>query len=475
MTSLRPPPEKRTFTSPILEQMLTRTAAMIADPALAWLFTNCFPNTLDTTVTFNPDGGSGGGDGGADTFIITGDIDAMWLRDSTNQVWPYLPFAKDCPKLRDLFRGLIRRQCRCVLLDPYANAFYRTPDKVSQWKTDQTEMKPGVHERKYELDSLSSVLRLATGYFAATGDAGPMDDELFLPAVRRIVQTIKDEQAGTPEQIHPRYSFARVTGNSTDTLAGGGHGNPCRRTIVPGGSQAAPSTLLTGGMSRSPFRPSDDAGIFQYHIPANAMASVMLRRTGDMLLKTGRATDLAALTVTLSFELDRALRTHAIIPHPVLGSVFAYEVDGYGSHVLMDDAGPPSLLSLPYLGYCKNTDPIYLKTRRLILSDANPYFHQGKAGTGIGSPHIGLGWIWPLAIITQAITSTDDAEILECLRLLKRAHTGLPEGSGFMHEAFWMDDPSRYTRSWFAWANTYFGELILHLAEHRPQVLQQKN
>ncbi len=468
MTSLRPPPEKRTFSSPVIEDVVARTAALIADPQLAWLFSNCLPNTLDTTVQFTADDGSGQ----PDTFIITGDIDAMWLRDSTNQVWPYLAFAKDCPKLRQLFRGLIRRQCKCVLLDPYANAFYAAPDRKSQWSSDQTEMRPGVHERKYELDSLAAVLRLITGYFGATGDAGFSDDPLFMSALRRIVQTIKSEQAGTPEQLNPPYSFARVTGNATDTLPGGGHGNPCRRTLVPGAGLDDPDKRV-GGMSRSPFRPSDDSSIFQYHVPANAMTSVVLRRVGDMLLTLGRATDLAGQVITLSFEVDRALRTHAIIPHPTLGSVFAYEVDGYGSHVLMDDAGVPSLLALPYLGYCKATDPIYLKTRRLVLSENNPYYHKGKAGAGIGSPHIGLGWIWPMSIIAQAITSTDDAEILECLRTLKRAHVEIGEGSGFIHEAFWMDNPAKFTRSWFAWANTFFGELILHLAKNRPQVLQQ--
>jgi meiotically up-regulated gene 157 (Mug157) protein len=452
-TSLRPSPDKRTFSSPCIEDLLESTAAKIADPELAWLFANCFPNTLDTTVTYTPES-----EGGTpDTFIITGDIHAMWLRDSTNQVWPYVPSAKHCAHLRNLLRGLIHRQAKCVLLDPYANAFYRTPDAVGEWKSDHTDMKPGVHERKYELDSLCSVLRLATGYVEATGDSTPLDTE-FLAAARLILETIKNEQKSTTEQPDPaHYTFARTTANATDTLSNNRHGNPVRRT----------------GMSRSPFRPSDDASTFQYHIPSNAMAVVMLRKLGETLAKNKVAggEDLAVEALLLSYEIHRALRANAILPHPTLGPIFAYEVDGYGSAVFMDEANVPSLLSLPYLGYCPATDPVYIHTRRFVLSADNPYFHDatGRGGyKGIGSPHIGLGWIWPLALITQALTSNNDEEILTCLKTLKASHAG----TGFMHESFRMENPIHYTRGWFAWANTYFGELILHLANTRPHLLK---
>ena len=191
----------------MIERVIAETCGKIADPELAWLFSNCFPNTLDTTVAFVPAEKSA--DGKPDTFIITCDNDAMWLRDSTNQVWPYVQFAKDCPLLREMLCGLIHRQAKCVLLDPYANAFYRDATKESQWKTDHTLMKPGVHEHKYELDSLASVLRLAAGYHEATGDVTPFDAE-FIAAVRVILQTIKNEQAGTPEQIEPWYSFGAL-------------------------------------------------------------------------------------------------------------------------------------------------------------------------------------------------------------------------------------------------------------------------
>ncbi|MGN6368545.1 MAG: glycoside hydrolase family 125 protein [Phycisphaerae bacterium] len=456
--SQRPPLEKRTFTSPVIEQVITDTCAKIADPELAWLFQNCFPNTLDTTISHTEDNGSGK----PDTFIITGDIDAMWLRDSTNQVWPYLPFAKHCPKLRALLRGLIHRQAKCVLLDPYANAFYRDPSRISPWKSDHTTMKPGVHERKYELDSLAAVLRLAAGYFEATQDATPFDDE-FLQSLQLILDTITHEQLGSSEQPYPlHYSFQRTNQNAIETLTLEGMGNPFKRT----------------GMSRSPFRPSDDAAIFQYLIPANAMTAMNLLKTATLLSTLSRSkienrksklTSLSTRCTKLAMELDSAIRKHAILEHPTYGKVFAYEIDGYASLHMMDDANLPNLLSLPYLGFCSATDPIYQNTRRFSLSPDNPYFAKGPAVPhgALSGPHIGQSWVWPLGIITQAITSTDDAEITECLRVLKSTHAN----TGFIHEAFRADNPQKFTRHWFAWANTFFGELLLHLAQTRPHLL----
>jgi meiotically up-regulated gene 157 (Mug157) protein len=148
--------------------------------------------------------------------------------------------------------------------------------------------------------------------------------------------------------------------------------------------------------------------------------------------------------------------------------IYAYEVDGFGNQLLMDDANVPSLLSLSYLGCCTANDPVYVRTRSFVLSDDNPYFFRGKAGEGIGGPHVGLHMIWPLGIIMRALTSNDDKEILNCLRVLKNTHAG----TGFMHEAFDKDDPKKFTRSWFAWANTMFGELIVKLHEQRPHLLR---
>lgn len=443
----RPPPGQRRFVSQAVESTIEQVSRLIADPELAWLFSNCYPNTLDTTVTLGHDDA-----GRPDTFVITGDIHAMWLRDSTNQVWPYLSLVNQDPALQNLFRGLIHRQAACVRLDPYANAFLRTGDDASDFHEDHTDMRPGVHERKYELDSLCAVLRLATGYYAQTHDAACFDAD-WLQTLDLILRTLRHEQAGSAEQgDSPWYQFRRTTPFASDTLNNQGRGNPFRRT----------------GLSRCAFRPSDDATLFQHLIPANAMAVVCLRQTAAMLQAIQQRPDLAREALALADEFDTALHRHGQVHHPDFGTIWAYEIDGFGGQVLMDDANIPSLLAMPYLGYCDAADPVYQATRRFILSDANPYFFRGQAGEGVGGPHVGPGYIWPMSVIMRALTSTDPAEQQDCLRQLLATHAD----TGFMHESYWLDDAARFTRSWFAWANSLFGELILHLSRTAPQVLQ---
>lgn len=447
--SRRPPVEKRHFTSAAVEAAISAVAAKIADPEIAWLFANCFPNTLDTTVDHKADDSAGR----PDTFVITGDIDAMWLRDSTAQVWPYLRFINQDVPLRSLIRGVIHRQARCVLLDAYANAFLPTSEEKSDFASDHTDMKPGVHERKYELDSLCAVLRLSVGYFKATGDRSPFDAD-WEKSVARIIETITVEQAGSDESISP-YHFARTTGRGTDTqpLA---HGNtyPYARC----------------GLSRSPFRPSDDACVFAFPVAANAMASRVLQDVSALLADVRADSPLVLKARTLGEEIARAVTKHGIRQHPQFGDIYAFEIDAYGSCLFIDDANIPSLLSLPYLGFCDVKDPVYQRTRAYVLSAHNPFHAVGKAGQGVGGPHVGPGWIWPMAITMQAMTSIDDEEIEACLKLLKDTHAG----TGFMHETFWKDDASKFTRHWFAWANTLFGELILKILDERPALLMGK-
>jgi meiotically up-regulated gene 157 (Mug157) protein len=148
--------------------------------------------------------------------------------------------------------------------------------------------------------------------------------------------------------------------------------------------------------------------------------------------------------------------------------VWAYEVDGYGTQLFMDDANTPSLISLAYLGVCEYDDDLYRHTRLAAWSTRNPYFFRGTAGEGIGSPHSGLRMIWPMSQLMRALTSRDDAEIVGCLRAILATHGG----TGFIHESFDQDDPTRFTRSWFAWANSLFGELVLWLAQRKPALLQ---
>lgn len=443
----RPEPAKRRFTSPAIEATIDRVARLLpATPTgrkTAQLFTNCFPNTLDTTVDFTP---------GAvpDTFVITGDIDAMWLRDSTAQVWPYLPLMRADPRLRQLIAGVVNRQTLCILRDPYANAFYKDESRTSEWASDETEMKPGIHERKWEIDSLAYAIRLAHGYWRATGDAAPFGTP-WVEASRLILRTFVEQQR---KDGPGPYRFQRRTSWNPDSVPVLGWGNPLR----------------PNGMIVSLFRPSDDATILPFLVPSNLFAVVSLRQLAAMhrALPMGDAA-IAAQAEALAAEVWQAIGQHAIVTHPRAGRVWAYEVDGYGNHLFMDDANVPNLLSQPYLGSCRTDDPVYRATRALVLSDDNPWFHRGSAAEGIGSPHTPITRIWPIAITMRALTSTDDAETLAALRML----AATDDDTGFMHEAFEKDDASTWTRHWFAWANTLYGELVLRLADQRPDLLRR--
>lgn len=447
LPAARPAPVDRRFVSPAVEACITRVKAQIKDPDLATLFENCFPNTLDTTVTTSSI------DGRPDSFVITGDIDAMWLRDSSAQVWPYLPLAKGDAALQTLYRGVIARQARCILIDPYANAFMRDPAAMTNlsWSQhDQTDMKPGVAERKWEIDSLCWPVRLAHGYWRATGDLVPFDDT-WRQAMHAVVDTFRVQQRKTGDGP---YHFQRPATNPVDTLPGDGYGAPTRKI----------------GLIHSGFRPSDDACVYPFLVPSNHFAVVSLRQLAEMAPATGLDAGFAEDALGLANEVTAALmlygRTHMRGPKGPI-EVWAYEVDGYGNTLFMDDANTPGLLGIAYLGAAARTDPVYQATRKAVWSDANPYFFKGKAAEGMGGPHIGKDMIWPMSLIMYALTSRDDGEIGMALRTLKTTTAG----TGFMHEAFNKDDPSKFTRPWFAWANTIFGELILDLATRRPHLL----
>ncbi|HEX3745360.1 MAG TPA: glycoside hydrolase family 125 protein [Bryobacteraceae bacterium] len=427
--SRRPPLAERKFTSDAVEARIAQVKTALHDPELAWLFENCYPNTLDTTVRY------GTLDGRPDTFVITGDIDAMWLRDSTAQVWPYLSLAREDRKLRDLLAGVVHRQTQCVLIDPYANAFNFGPTG-SEWAHDHTRMKPELHERKWEIDSLCYTVRLAHGYWKATGDTSCFDRD-WQAAAALIVQTFREQQR---KQNRGPYSFQRTTANPTDSLPQGGYGNPTR-----------PCGLIHSG-----FRPSDDACVFPLLIPSNLFAVTALEQLREIHTSVTGNRTLADQCQSLAGEVRQAVEQYGRAVHGAHGEIYAYEVDGFGNHLFQDDANVPSLLSLPYLGCCAVEDPLYQRTRAFVLSDDNPYFYRGPAGEGLGGPHSGLGMIWPLGIITRALTSRDGKEIAACLAELKATHAG----TGFMHESFSRDDASHFTRKWFAWANTLFGELV---------------
>ena len=438
---VRTPEDKRRFKSRAVERTIETIRARIGNKELAWMFENCFPNTLDTTVDFQVV------DGRPDTYLVTGDIDAMWLLDSAAQVWPYLPLMKNDSNLQQLVAGVINRQTRCILKDPYANGFCKDDSKVSRWKSDLTDMKPGIHERKWELDSLCYPLRLAYHYWKASNDRAPLD-ATWRQAILLTLQTFREQQRKTGPGP---YRFQRRTEVPGDTLAGGGYGPPAKPV----------------GLIYSMFRPSDDATVFPFLVPSNYFAVVSLRQAAELLTQIHRDQETANQCRALADEVEAALREHAVVMHEKYGRILPYEIDGYGNSYCLDDPGYPSLLSLPYLDAVGPGAPLYLNTRRFVLSDSNPYYVIGKAASGPGGPHVGRDMVWPLGLIMQALTSTDDQEVRQCLVTLQKTHAG----KGFIHEAFNKDDPDKFTRPWFAWANSLFGELILKSYKERAHVL----
>ncbi len=426
----RPSPEARLFTSQAVENLIDETAPLLENPKLRQMFVNCFPNTLDTTVHPDEDG---------TCFVYTGDIPAMWLRDSGAQVWPYVGLCNADPALAALLAGVIRKQFHYLTLDPYANAFNVEP-KGQANPTDLPKANPYVFERKWEIDSHCYPIRLAYEYWKQTDD-DTIFDEQWIAAIQTTVKTFREQQR-FEDGVGP-YTFLRTTDRQLDTKCVVGRGNPVRPC----------------GLIASSFRPSDDATAFEFLIPSNFMAVSSLRKAAEILTSVNGEDELAMECNNLADEVEAALKTEAIVKHPKYGNIYAFEVDGFGNHYLMDDANVPSLLSLAYLDPSLISDPIYRNTRRFVLSEDNPYFLRGTAGEGIGGPHIGVENIWPMSIMMRAFTSTDNQEILSCILTLLNTDAG----TGFIHESFTRDNASHFTREWFAWQNSLFGELILKL------------
>ncbi len=423
----RPAPADRCARSEAIERRIRTAAARIADPGLRRLLAGTLPNTLDTTIV------AGGTDERPDTFVLTGDIEAMWLRDSTAQVWPYLASVGEDPELDRLIRGLIHRQAAQVVLDPYANAFLPV-ERPSEWAGDETEMRPGVHERKWEPDSLMAFLRLSAGYWQASRSVRPFDAS-WRQALRAAIRTLRVEQRFDDGSS---YRFRRPDGDPTDHVPRGGLGAPTR----------------PNGMVHGAFRPSDDASVLPLNVPVNLALAAALEATAPLAAAAGEqraATDARALAAGIR---DGVARDGTLRAGP--DTIWAYEVDGLGGTLVMDDANAPSLLALPYLGACAAADPVYRATRRRVLSARNPWWFRGSAGDGVGSPHTGPRRIWPIAIAIRGLTATGDAERLAAIRLLGATHAG----TFLAHESFDVDDPGQFSRPWFAWANTLVGELL---------------
>ena len=434
----RPELHDRLFRSDTIEEVIKDVSAKIADEDIRRMFMQCFPNTLDTTVYHSEH------ENHPDTFIVTGDIPAMWLRDSVNQVWPYLRYVAKDEEIKKLFLGLLHRQIICINSDPYANAFER----------DIHDNKVAVWERKYELDSLAAFYRLCYGYYKETKDLSPFND-LWLHVMNKSLEVIHTEQNTLDRETHELlYHFTTPSGHLHPAVRLKGYGYPGKHC----------------GLSRCVFRPSDDETVFPYLIPANAMTVVYLRKL-KVLFEEISAGDTAKLALKLADQIDEGIKEYGIVEHKKYGKIYAYEVDGYGSSCIMDDPNIPSLLSLPYLDYCETDDPVYQNTRKLILSRWNSFFAKGEVACGLTSPHVGVcDHFWPMATIMQALTTDDEKEIVECLATLKRTHAG----TFFMHESVNVDNEHSFTRHWFAWVNSLFGELILKINDTYPDILKRE-
>jgi uncharacterized protein len=413
---------------PSVQKMIeTMKKSLQYKPKLAQMFENCFNNTINTTIQQKPDG---------TTFVITGDIPAMWLRDSAAQVRPYLVLSGEDAGIADMIKGLVQRQMEYVLLDPYANAFNEAADGKGH-QSDLTEMSPWIWERKYEIDSLCYPIQLSYLLWKNSGRTDQFN-ATFVQAAQLIMELWKREQN---HETGSSYSFQRLDAPLTDTLVREGKGSVTGYT----------------GMTWSGFRPSDDCCTYGYLVPANMFAVVVLRYLEEIARDILSDSALAEEAGALKEQIDAGIKQFGTYEHPEHGMIYAYEVDGLGNYNLMDDANVPSLLSIPYLGYTDASDPIYQNTRKFILSTGNPYYYQGKAAEGIGSPHTPDQYIWHIALSMQGLTAINAEEKQWMLALIEKTDAG----TGLTHEGFHVDDPQQYTRPWFSWSNMLFSELLM--------------
>lgn len=471
----RPSPHCRTFESDLVEKIIKDLNATMIDRDLARLFENAFPNTLDTTVRWHVDGtekqessfqqifgGPSAAWEGAQSFIVTGDINAEWLRDSTNQLAQYQRLAKKDKAIENLILGAIATQAEYVIESPYCNAFQPPPpSKLTPSDNGQSDnvhpaYEPSqVFECKYELDSLAHFLSLSNQFYKNTGSTAFLTQRWY-KAVESLLKVLDQQSKPTFSEEdfsfeRQTYRFQRNTNTGTETLNLAGNGNPLNWGT---------------GLVRSAFRPSDDASTFGFFIPANAMMAVELKRAAEMLTAAGKP-HVGQTLKNRGEIIEKGVWEHGVVQHKKWGYVFAFEVDGYGSSIIMDDANLPSLLALPLLGFLRKEERTYQNTRKMILSkEGNPYFLEGKAFKGIGGPHIGLNNAWPMSLLVQAMTSDDDEEIRQLLDAVKKASP-----LGLIHESVNVERVRDYTRSWFAWANSVFAQTILDLAERKPHIL----
>lgn len=509
----RPAEDCRTFKSKELEEELLRLKGVIADPDVYRLFENAWPSTLDTTVKWRgyadakvlpadmedsglldertvvtpsdesvdkPENRDGAANPHASkekeelAFIITGDIEAMWLRDSANQLQAYVPILKPSNEpnsLASLFRGAINLQARYILIAPFCNAFQApvesnlTRDRfVNSDRISPEFDRMSVSSCQWELDSLASFLQLSHDYYKATADRGLFQKWQWKEAVEKILDTTDSMMGDSYEENgdwkHTPYTYCAPYGGTPINEC---NGSPHRGNI---------------GLVRSFHRPSDDACTYQYLVPSNMMYAVALERAAKIMSTLDEANQKLVDRMTRTAKnIREGITRYGHISHPTYGTIFPYELDGYGSVNIMDDANVPSLLSAPFLGFADQSDAIYQNTRRLLLSKDNPYYAWGSLISGIGSPHTLPGRVWPMSLIMQIMTTDVDNEIVRCLKMLLRS----TDGKGLIHESQKASmrrssgasqTHGGWTREWFSWANGLFGQMILDLEKRKPHLLK---
>ncbi|OAA67478.1 DUF1237 domain protein [Cordyceps fumosorosea ARSEF 2679] len=432
---MRPSEECRTFNSPAVEKVIEDMKARLKDPDLARLFENTFPSTLDTTVKyFDPALNL--------AFIITGDITAQWLRDTGNQfahLYKLLPYDQN---LKSLVKAVINTEARYIYQFPYCGAFQPPPESglppSHNDYADNVRVNPPVDnqtvfECKYELDSLAGK-----------------------KAMQTILELLRDQSQGSWSDdwtFVSYYNWTGTAGSLSPPVPNGGNGEPRR----------------ANGLVASSHRPSDDLCVFNFITSDNAMVAVELARVADVLEAIGGddGGKMAVHARRFSGIIEKAVWDNTRVG----GGIFAYETNGYGGAYIMDDANVPSLLSLPYLGFLARNDSTFVKTKDAMLSRMNPYYAEGRKFKGVGGPHVNATYPWPMSQVSAIYGTDDDDEIAERLALIMGSTSGL----GLIHESVHIYNASDYTRPWFAWANSYFAEMVLDLAQRKPGLILEKN
>ena len=487
----RPPPGCRTFNLPSMERLIERMRGIIKDPDLFRLFENSYPNTLDTMIKWRGYAKATNVTTGTEVdtdeeiaYVITGDIDAMWLRDSASQIYSYLPLlgaSPDPDSLASLWRGLINSHSRYIIISPYCHSFQPPPESgfppSRNGAYHQNHPNPPydpkkVFDCKWELDSLASFLQISAAYYQRTDDLAFFQKYQWIQAVSAAVEAAGAMRLGTyapdGKVENSAWTFTGFTNRGTETLSNNGLGNPTKEN----------------GMVRSAFRPSDDACIYQLLVPANMMWAKYLEEASLIMerLDGEEAKTLTTKMRDFAFGIRKGIDRDAVVHHRDFGDIWAYEIDGYGGVNLMDDANVPSLLSIPLFNYTQSSFPlplpeqgqsernyteIYSNTRRFVNSESNPYFMRGPILSAIGGPHIGPGKPWPMAAIVRALTAIITSNTDEEEEVTKQIQMVLDStaGTGVVHESVDAWHEKSWTRAWFGWANGLMGELVIKLAQ----------